>query len=471
MQGDESFGRTSLARGFAILCVALMVVAPARALAAPVETVLHFFTGNGDVSPDAGLIADSDGNFFGTTSGDGQDLGAVFKLSLPATAGGAWTETVLHAFTGGSDGGSPQAGLIADSEGNLYGTTAYGGASRYGGTVFELTPPATAGGAWTETVLYAFTGGSDGGTPVAGVIADSKGNIYGTASVGGSLSLCKPRWPWHGVAGCGTVFKLSPPATAGGAWTETVLYAFTGGSDGATPYAGVIADSKGNLYGTTNAGGASNAGTVFELTPPATAGGAWTETLLHTFMGGSNGGLPQAGVIADSKGNLYGTTAYGGASNAGTVFELTPPATAGGAWTETLLHAFTGGRDGGFPQAGLIADSKGNLYGTTAYGGASKIGTVFKLSPPATAGGAWTETVLSSFNYSDGANPVASLIVDSEGILYGTTSGGGVSCPYVGCGTVFELTDTRSPGVCSPCRSPAICCACAGGIWNGKECS
>jgi uncharacterized repeat protein (TIGR03803 family) len=278
MQGDESFGRTSLARGFAILCVALMVVAPARALAAPVETVLHFFTGNGDVSPDAGLIADSDGNFFGTTSGDGQDLGAVFKLSLPATAGGAWTETVLHAFTGGSDGGSPQAGLIADS-----------------------------------------------------------------------------------------------------------------------------------------------------------------------------------------KGNLYGTTAYGGASNAGTVFELTPPATAGGAWTETLLHAFTGGRDGGFPQAGLIADSKGNLYGTTAYGGASKIGTVFKLSPPATAGGAWTETVLSSFNYSDGANPV--------GILYGTTSGGGVSCPYVGCGTVFELTDTRSPGVCSPCRSPAICCACAGGIWNGKECS
>jgi len=144
VQGDESFGRTSLARGFAILCVALMVVAPARALAAPVETVLHFFTGNGDVSPDAGLIADSDGNFFGTTSGDGQDLGAVFKLSLPATAGGAWTETVLHAFTGGSDGGSPQAGLIADSKGNLYGTTAYGGASKIG-TVFKLSPPATAG--------------------------------------------------------------------------------------------------------------------------------------------------------------------------------------------------------------------------------------------------------------------------------------------------------------------------------------
>jgi uncharacterized repeat protein (TIGR03803 family) len=169
MQGDESFGRTSLARGFAILCVALMVVAPARALAAPVETVLHFFTGNGDVSPDAGVIADSDGNFFGTTSGDGQDLGAVFKLSLPATAGGAWTETVLHAFTGGSDGGSPQAGLIADSKGNLYGTTQFGGASD-AGIVFELTgtgslpplppricaicrsPPiccACAGGVWT----------------------------------------------------------------------------------------------------------------------------------------------------------------------------------------------------------------------------------------------------------------------------------------------------------------------------------
>jgi uncharacterized repeat protein (TIGR03803 family) len=247
---DESFGRALLTRGFAILCVALIVAAPAGALAAPTVTVLHFFTGNGDAAPEGGLIADSNGNFFGTTSGTtsgGAPLGVVFELSPPGGREREWTETVRHAFTGGSDGGHPWAGLIADSKGNLYGTTSQGGASN-AGVVFELSPPATAGGAWTETVLYAFTGGSDGGQPRAGLIADSNGSLFGTTHAGGSLSLCLGPGIPPVVAGCGTVFKLSP--TSGGIWTATMLHTFTG-SDGGIPLAGLIADSNGNLYGTT----------------------------------------------------------------------------------------------------------------------------------------------------------------------------------------------------------------------------
>ena len=187
---------------------------------------------------------------------------------------------MLHAFTGGSDGAYPEAGLIADSNGNLYGTTRAGGASGVG-TVFELMRPATAGGAWTETVLHAFTGGSDGAHPEAGLIADSKGNLYGTTAGGGGSGF-----------GSGTVFELMPPATAGGAWTETVRHAFTGGSDGLYPIAGLIADSKGTLFGTTMLGGSSNVGTIFLLTSPANAFEVWREAVLYAFTGGSNEGNP-----------------------------------------------------------------------------------------------------------------------------------------------------------------------------------
>jgi uncharacterized repeat protein (TIGR03803 family) len=251
-----------------------------------------------------------------------------------------------------------------------------------------------------------------------------------------------------------------------------VLHAFTGGSDGAYPEAGLIADSNGNLYGTTRAGGASGVGTVFELMRPATAGGAWTETVLHAFTGGSDGAHPEAGLIADSKGNLYGTTAGGGGSGfgSGTVFELMPPATAGGAWTETVRHAFTGGSDGLYPIAGLIADSKGTLFGTTMLGGSSNVGTIFLLTSPANAFEVWREAVLYAFTGgSNEGNPFARLIADSNGNLYGTTYHGGAS----NAGTVFELTGTGlplPPRICAPCRSPPICCACAGGVWTGKEC-
>jgi uncharacterized repeat protein (TIGR03803 family) len=408
--------RTSalLGRGFAALWAfwaALIVAAGGAALAAPIKTVLFSFNYSDGAFPFAGLLADSKGNLYGTTRNGGvSGYGTVFELTPPATAGGAWTETVLHFFTGGSDGGTPVAGLIAGSKGNLYGTTVNGGASD-GGTVFELTPPAIAGGAWTETVLHSFGPNipSDGFLPYAGLLADSKGNLYGTTLYGGTSGA------GYGIGG--TVFEV---AAAGG---ETVLHSFSGlPGDGANPYAGLLADSKGNLYGTTQTR------VVFELSPPATAGGAWTETVLYALNSPS-----YAGLIADSKGNLYGTTI-------GNVFELTPPPSAGAAWAETVLHSFSGYPSDGFECfASLIADSKGNLYGTTQSGGASDAGTVFKLTPPATAGAAWTETVLYSFTGgSDGGAPYAGLIADSKGNLYGTTQYGGTA----NVGTVFELKGT-----------------------------
>ena len=401
MQGNDIKRNRGLwVRGFAALGAVLTVAAGGSASAAPTETVLHSFSGSDGAQPIAGLLADGNGNLYGTTAkGGASGNGVVFKLA----PGG--TYTVLYSFTGGSAGRFPQAGLIADSSGNLYGTTQFGGAMG-NGVVFKLAP----GG--TETVLYSFChlpGCTDGAYPQAGLIADSSGNLFGTT-------------PYGGTSNDGVVFKL----TSGG--TYTVLYSFSGGGDGAFPGAPLIADGSGNLYGTTAAGGASNDGVVFKLTP----GG--TETVLHSFTG-SDGAGPFAGLISDSNGNLYGTTAAGGAPGYGVVFKLTP----GG--TYTVLYSFTGGSDGANPAFGLTADNSGNLYGTTPSGGASGCGAsgcgvVFKL----TSGG--TETVLYTFTgLGDGAFPGSGLTADSSGDLFGTTFAGGAS----GNGTVFELPVAPTP--------------------------
>jgi uncharacterized repeat protein (TIGR03803 family) len=421
------------------------------------EKVLHSFNGTDGWSPEAGLIFDAAGNLYGTTEygGTGGNCGAygcgtVFELT-PNGSGG-WTETVLYSFcpqTGCTDGANPAAGLIFDAAGNLYGTTEYAGAYN-SGTVFELTPNGSGG--WTETVLYSFCSQAnctDGYGPLAGLIFDASGNLYGTTRDGGAY-------------GYGTVFELTP--TGGGGWTETVLHSFNqNGTDGAYPYAGLTFDTAGNLYGTTAYGGpydyfGGHPGTVFELTP--TAGGGWTETVLYSFCSQANcadGLNPYAGLIFDSAGNLYGTTPVGGQGH-GTVFELTP--TAGGGWTEQVLLNFNG-TDGNYPTAGLIFDAAGNLYGTTYEGGSwtgcsdgpNGCGTVFELTP---AAGGWTQTVLHSFNNTGtdahGYLPYAGLIFDAAGNLYGTTTGGGSgsNCdPYFGCGTVFELTPVYSCATCS----------------------
>ena len=346
-------------------------------------------------------------------------------------------ETVLYTFTGGSDGANPNAGVIFDSSGALYGTTVYGGAFNTG-TVYKLIPQ---GQRWTRTVLHSFaesppagTAGTDGVNPFAGVIFDSSGALYGTTVFGGN-------------SGNGTVYKLTPPTDGGTLWNETVLYNFTGGADGANPSNGsLIFDSSGALYGGTINGGNSGNGTVYKLTPPAGGGTPWNETVLYNFTAGADGRYGSSSLIFDSGGALYGTAGGGGKGN-GTVYKLTPPAS-GTVWNLTVLYAFAGNNiDGALPSyAPLIFDSSGALYGTTRSGGPCQgcgggYGTVYKLTPPANGmplGTPWTETVLHFFTSgADGSEPDGGVILDRSGALYGTTSSGGY-------GTVFKLTPSAS---------------------------
>jgi uncharacterized repeat protein (TIGR03803 family) len=401
----------------AALAIFTVTVFVTSTWAATQEKVLHNFAPThcekDGADPYASLIFDASGNLYGTTTTCGaHSAGRVFEL-MPK-AGGGWTEKALHDFNGNTkDGAEPYAGLIFDKAGNLYGTT-LGGGAHGDGTVFELMPKA--GGGWTEKVLHNFNFNVDGYEPYAGLIIDASGKLYGTTSGGGA----------HGA---GTVFELISKADGG--WTEKVLHNFNSNAkDGREPYAGLIFDKAGNLYGTTFDGGAYGNGTVFELMPRA--GGSWTEKVLHSFnSNGTDGTNSYASLIFDKAGNLYGTTLDGGAYGNGTVFELTPKA--GGGWTEKVLYNFNGNtKDGTNPYAGLIFDASGNLYGTTVVA-AQEYGTAFELIPK---GGRWTEKVLHTFNQKDGAEPYAGLIFDASGNLYGTTYQGGVD----GAGTVFELT-------------------------------
>jgi hypothetical protein len=272
--------------------------------------------------PVGGLIFDGAGNLYGVaeeggTSGCPFGCGVVFKLSPGVN--GTWTETVLYPFAGKSDGSKPQAGLIFDDEGNLYGTTAYGGLDYVQcgnsgcGTVFAISPGT--GGSWNEILLHKFSAGADGFRPMAELIFDTAGNLFGTTLYGGAPgpSLCSP---WH----CGTVFELSPSSSG---WMESVVLAFNG-PNGAWPKSDLIFDPAGNLYGTTQGGTMNYNGNVFELAPK---GGSWNETVLYSFPYQGNakpGNLPAAGVIRDAAGNLYGTTLGGGFSTSGVVFEIVP---------------------------------------------------------------------------------------------------------------------------------------------------
>ena len=336
---------------------------------------------------------------------------AVLCVASLASSSWAASMKVLHSF---KDGFVPQAGLVSDAAGNLYGTTSGGGVYDKG-TVFELTLKAN--GRWTEKVLLSFHG-AHGALPRSSLIFDASGNLYGT-TYGGGKQTCS--------SGCGTVFKLSPKA--GGAWTEQVLYRFKGSvTDGSGPEAVLIFDGSGSIYGTTTSGGTAGVGTVFELTPRS---GSWTEKVVYSFL---DGGRPYGGLVLDAAGILYGTTGSGGSYGYGAVFKLTPKA--GGRWAEKVIHSFNR-TDGYLPLSGLTFDDSGNLYGTTFGGGAYGYGTVFELTPK--TGGGWTENVLQSFSYLDGSGPAGSLIFDAAGNLYGTTySGGSGDCQY-GCGTVFEL--------------------------------
>jgi uncharacterized repeat protein (TIGR03803 family) len=395
--------------------------------------------------PQGNLTIDAAGNLYGTTFGGGSatctsgpvgGCGVVWKLAPNGIL------TMLHKFTGGSDGAHPAAGLTLDAAGNLYGTTSAGGdvtacpSTDPGipggcGVVFGLKP--NSHGGWTESVLHTFAYGADGANPAAGLIFDAAGNLYGTTSVGGDPTACPSLFP-AGLAGCGIAFKLKP--NADGTWTESILHTFNGGAGGTNPSGGLIFDAAGNLYGTTSVGGnvggcgsPEGSGVVFKLAP--NPDGTWTESVLHSF--GGDGCFAQGGVIFDSAGNLYGTTS--GNPN-GTVFKLAP--NPDGTWVESTLYSFFDKADGLYPNGGLVFDAVGNLYGTTYFGGRVHLcnddgcGVVFKLTP--TSSGSWSETVLRKF-LGRAANPFAPVIFDNKGNLYGTTSSGTGNN-----GVVFKIT-------------------------------
>ncbi|HEV2381129.1 MAG TPA: choice-of-anchor tandem repeat GloVer-containing protein [Terriglobia bacterium] len=392
-----------------MMVAAILTMLAAASVSAQAQTfkIFHTFTGPtaDGAFPSGELLLDAAGNLYGTTfdGGDavcfGYYCGTVFKVTK------AGEGTVLYNFTGGTDGAFPQAGLVADFAGNLYGTTPAGGNTSClllgCGTVFKLDR------AGAETVLHTFTGGTDGASPYSGLVRSAAGDLYGTTSGGGSTSCGNSN-------GCGTVFRIDLTGK------ETVAYRFRGSSDGANPEAGLIRDAAGNFYGTTGAGGSQGAGTVFKI------GSTGQEQVLYSFEGGSDGATPDSGLIRDSAGNLYGTTFFGGETpcpgGCGTVFKLD---TTG---KETVLYSFSGPPDGSYPSGSLVMDAAGNLYGATSEGGSSTscgegkqgCGTVFKLD---TAG---KETVLHSFTGgTDGAAPTGGLVIDAAGNLYGTASAGG----------------------------------------------
>jgi hypothetical protein len=422
----------------------LAVVVSANYLAqAQNLTTLYSFTGaNGDGEypfPNGRLAFDANGALYGTTAGGGTGYnGTVFQL---APNGSAWTENVLYRFAGGADGRQPSMSVVFDQKGNLFGSTQFGGnAQACGGgcgTIFELSPPAQKGGAWTHTVLYTFQGGVDGQYPGVMVFGPN-GSLYSTTDSGGTPGvLCHTNQKIK--YGCGTVFEFTPPTQQGGTWTKTAIYSFPAfKGDGTGPDDDLAFDSKGNLYTVTGGGGTLGYGTAFELTPPS-GSGSWTETVLYNFAGSNGAGGPGGAVTLGPNGVLYGTVSQSGTVNAsGLIYQLTPPAQQGGAWTYSVLYNFPGFKgDATTPSYTLAIDPAGNLYGTSVFGGSTACylgcGTIFKLAPPS-GGGKWTETVLRDLTNS-GQDPNSSVVQFNNNLLFGTTT-------YLGAkdvGAVFTL--------------------------------
>lgn len=399
----SALSRTNTIWRLAVLTVLLC----SGAWAGNAAKILYRFPGGGQGNlPLAGVVFDKAGNMYGTTyDGGAYGWGTVFEFQ-PTKSG--WKHQVIYSL-GYSDGANPLASVILDAAGNLYGTTVNGGSNRCG-TVFRLTP---SGGKWLHTVLYSFAGPPSDGCGPLGLAIDAKGNLYGTTQAGGNTSNC--------FSGCGAVFELTP---SNGVWAETVLYSFAGFPDAESPSSGVVLDAAANLYGESFAGGSNNGGTIFKLSHSRNG---WKEVLLYTFI--QNEGGPLGGVVFDNSGKLYGATESGpGETGFGTIFRLAHSRTG---WTESILHSF-GGSDGRYPRAGVILDSVGNIYGTTSEGGTQDLGAVFKLENKT-----WSDTVLYNFlGGSDGDGPEAGVTLGPDGNLYGTSSS--ELSRFYG-GTVFEV--------------------------------
>jgi uncharacterized repeat protein (TIGR03803 family) len=394
-----------MSRCAATLLVAAIVLMFALPASAQTEQVLYNFDGS---NAQAGVTMDAAGNLYGTQ--------ALNVFQLTPQADGGWSESVIYTFGEFED---TEGAVVFDQAGNLYATN-LGPLKTSLGFVFELSPGA--GGSWTEQTLYNFPPtGVHGHSPYGDLIFDSAGNIYGTTFYGGA---------YGGVNYTdGAAFELIPQA--GGGWTEKLLHSFGSNTDGQEPFAGMIFDKAGNLYGTTFLGGANNLGTVFELIPQGE--GIWKEKILHTFGHGTDGQQPKAKLAFDSAGNLYSTTTGGGLYGQGTVFELLPQSD--GTWKEAVLHNFGNGTDGSAPYSDVILDASNNLYGTTFFGGQYGGGVLFKLTPG--PDGSWAETIVHSFgNGTDGAGCLGDIIFDTAGNIYGTTLEGGTLQE----GTVWEVT-------------------------------
>jgi hypothetical protein len=405
-----------------LLVFIMVAVAPGLSAADKYKVLYNFKGGSDGIGPN-GLILDPAGSLYGTTDVGGgggctdEGCGTAFHL---AKSNGQWSEKVLVRFKDGG-GDFPDSGVIMDAKGNLYGTASGHALGPSYGTVFKLTPGEK--GTWSVNVLHAFAGGNDGQYPIGGLVRDKQGNLYGTTAEGGGY------YGTCGSLGCGTVFELIPPCTEGGRWKKKVLYRFKGGSDGGNPFASMIFDSRGNLYGTTEIGGDYGWGTVF--TVEHDSHGQWTEHVLHSFNEKTDGAEPFGSVIFDRKGNLYCTTYSGTSSTRGSVVELIPHSHE---WRGKIIHVFKGGRDGGNPYSGLVIDVSGALYGTTSDALSGGNGTVFKLTP--SSRGTWTKSILHTFTGgNDGGFPFAPVVLDSSGDLFGTAGGGGT----LGWGVVFKI--------------------------------
>ena len=397
----------------ALAIVFVLAVVASQPAQAQTFNVLHSFTGGNDGGNPSAGVTNRAGVFYGTTwAGGPANYGVVYQLKH---LGSGWILNPLYGFSG-SDGAVPSAPVVFGPDGALYTTTEFGGANG-SGTILKLRPSPnacrTALCSWGENVLYNFQGFDDGNKPI-GLVFDRAGNLYGTTSGGG---------PNHD----GTAYELTPSQ---GNWTKTTIHNFNSNGDGITPYRSVmIFDNAGNLYGTTYFGGAVNAGTVFQLTP---SGSGWNENVIYSFQGGADGRFPYSGLILDQTGNLYGTTTDAGSGGGGTVFELSP---SGSGWTYSVLYSLTGslGNSCG-PAWALLMDAGGNLYDTTECAGANNLGNVFKLT---NAGGSWTYTSLHDFTGgNDGSLPLSGVAIDASGNLYGTTYFGGA----FNAGVVWEIT-------------------------------
>jgi uncharacterized repeat protein (TIGR03803 family) len=384
----------------AIATTAVFVLSLAAATATTTDVIFSCEEDEGEYA-DTDLETDSAGNIYGTTVLGGDfGGGTVFQLSPTPTG---WMQTVLYNFTGGADGGEPYKGVTIDGKGNLYGTAVTGGSGSCEGGCGVLYKLTNSGGKWTQTVLHAFSGGYDGSGPGARVTVDPSGNIYGMTPTGGAYGL-------------GTIYKIRQD---NGASDLQVIHAFTGGADGASGSAGRMILRHGHIYGAATTGGTYGSGVLFELRPRGR--GEWDFRTIYSFRGQPDGTFPYGALLFDRLGNIYGTTYYGGANGIGSVYQLSPRGI--GEWNESVLYSFQGGSDGNSPISNLVDDGVGNLYGTTSEGGSGS-GTIFKLSP--TGGGQWMETVVHAFEGPpDGAFAYNGMVVDLFGNFYGATVHGG----------------------------------------------